>query len=398
MRKTVVWLAFAAAGALASTPQHDPSRYLYVWAGDTTRAFLGVFDVRPAMPRYGRFVTMVPVGGGAVYPHHTELHLPPGGQPFFANGYKSGRTFLFDWKVPEQPALVRELEAVPGFHSLHSFARLANGNVLTTIQFGSGQVPGNPGGLVLFDPIGHVLRTASSADPRFPGAHIRTYSLEVLEPLDRVVTTSAPMDTERTANVVQIWRLSDLHLLATLPVTGIPGDSIEYYPFEARRLGDGRTVFLNTYNCGLYMITGIDGPTPAVRFVQAIGRGVTGCSVPVVVGRYWVIPVAYQHVILSYDLSDPSHPRVVSRLPTDSTFYPHWLGTDPYSDRIIVTDQGDGPGRMVMARLDPSSGRLSWDEAFREKEDGPLGFDFTHVTWPDGTTGPSVPHGALFRP
>jgi hypothetical protein len=388
--------------ARAALQQPAPSRYLYVWTGDTTGVHsdvLAVFDVRPASPRYGRLLVTVPVGATHLMPHHTELRLPLGGQPFFANGYRGRRTFLFDWKVADRPQVVREVDSTPGFHALHSFARLADGQVLATVQFGNAALPGNPGGLVRFDTSGRVIRTASSADPHFPGARIRTYSLEVMEPLDRVVTTSAPMDTERTADVIQIWRLSDLRLLATLPVRGIPGDSVEYDPFEARVLGDGRTVFLNTYNCGLYAVTGLDSHAPAVSLVHVIGGPrVSGCSVPVVVGRYWIIPIAYGHVIVTFDVSDPQHPAEVARLATDSTFFPHWLGKDPGSDRLIVTDQGDGPGRMLMARLDPGTGRLAWDEAFRADSAGPLGFDFAHLPWPDGTTGPAMPHAALFRP
>lgn len=401
-RRSLVILLAAAIPAVAAPQQPAPSRYLYVWTGDTTGVHsdvLAVFDARPASPRYGRLLATVPVGATHLMPHHTELHLPPGGQPFFANGYRGRRTFLFDWSVAERPRVVGEADSAPGFHAPHSFARLADGQVLATVQFGNATLPGNPGGLVRFDAAGKVIRTASSADAHFSGARIRTYSLEVVEPLDRVVTTSAPMDTERTADVIQVWRLSDLHLLATLPVQGIPGDSVEYYPFEARVLGDRRTVFLNTYNCGLYAVTGLDGPAPAVSLVHVIsGPRVSGCSVPVVVGRYWIIPIAYGHVIVSFDVSDPHHPAEVARLATDSTFFPHWLSKDPGSDRLVVTEQGDGPGRMLIARLDPRTGGLAWDEAFRAELTGPLGFDFAHMPWPDGTTGPAMPHAALFRP
>jgi hypothetical protein len=52
---------------------------------------------------------------------------------------------------------------------------------------------------------------------------------------------------------------------------------------------------------------------------------------------------------------------------------------------------------MLMARVDPATGRLWWDESFRSP-DGSLGVSFRRERWPHGETGEAFGHAALFRP
>ncbi len=85
---------------------------------------------------------------------------------------------------------------------------------------------------------------------------------------------------------------------------------------------------------------------------------------PVVVVHYWVMPIAYQHRITVLDVSRPNNPREVPSLATDSTFFPHRSAADPLSDRIVVTERGDG-ARDDRARLDPKTGHLRWDDRGR---------------------------------
>jgi hypothetical protein len=110
------------------------------------------------------------------------------------------------------------------------------------------------------------------------------------------------------------------------------------------------------------------------------------------------MPIAYSHVIVTLDLADPTHPVEVSQLPTDTTFFPHWLAADPGSDRLVVTEQGDGLPRIMMLHLDRSTGRLSWDDRFKEADSTAHGLSFSRADWPNGITGPAMPHAALFVP
>jgi hypothetical protein len=121
--------------------------------------------------------------------------------------------------------------------------------------------------------------------------------------------------------------------------------------------------------------------------------------VPVLAGRFWIMPIAYDHSVVSLDLATPSRPVEVSVLRTDSTFFPHWSATDPSSDRIVVTDQGDlEDARVLMAHLDRATGRLSWDERFRDAGASRPGVSFHRPTWPHGRIANAMPHGALFGP
>jgi hypothetical protein len=83
---------------------------------------------------------------------------------------------------------------------------------------------------------------------------------------------------------------------------------------------------------------------------------------------------------------------------TDSTFFPHWIAADPGSDRLVVTEQGDGPPRVLMVRLNRSTGRLTWDEQFWEADSARPDVSFNRASWPNGIAGMAMPHAALFVP
>lgn len=379
----------------ASDP--EPSRYLYVWAGtgsDTTRGIdmMTVIDADPKSSSYGAVRAALTVDSAGSMPHHTEIIAPRTGV-IAANDYAGDKSYLVDFRTPEKPRLAGRLDRVPGGRRLHSFERLDNGHLLATVQFSTGADKGQPGALAEFDEHGKLLRTAWSRDSAFSGARIRTYALAVVKDADRIVTTSSPMDTETTANVVQVWRLSDLKLLKTLEVPAVPGDSANRYPFEVRALADG-SVMLNTYYCGFYHLTGL-AESPTITRVLAFPKN-SGCSVPVILGRFMVMPVAYAHRYVTIDVADPAHPREVASFATDSTFFPHWASVDPGTDRIVVTDQGDGAPMVKIMHLDRSTGRLSWDERFRDRGAASPGVSYHRESFPNGVRGMAMPHGAVF--
>lgn len=380
-----------------------PARWLFVWAADRDGAdsdFLAVLDADPDSPAYGSVVTTLPVGHRGTMPHHTEHRMPPG-DTLFANGFRAGETFRFDLTDPPRPRLLGALGQAGGYTFPHSYERLPNGNVLATFQ---GRGPDNldPGGLVELDPRGAVVRSASAADPRAGDALIRPYSLAVVPALDRIVVTSYDMGEDlgfdggrrgRT-RVVQVWRLSDLTVLATVDLPPQPGGGGDEQPGEPRLLEDGRTVLVSTFTCGLYRMVGLEGEDPRAEPVHRFAGG--GCAVPVPVGRFWVQPVPSAHALIALDVSDPSAPVEVSRLELGPRSFPHWLAIDEASDRIAITDRGDGEARMFVARLDPASGVLALDEGFRDPRTDTVGVSFDRGSWPHGSTGPARPHGSVF--
>jgi LVIVD repeat len=393
----------ANASTLGSQTRANPARYLYVWAGsgnDTTKGVdvVTVLDANPSSPNYGKVLAALTVDSAGRMPHHTELVLPPKG-PFFANDYSGNKSFLVDFSNPTKPRLAGRVDVVPGGRKLHSFARLANGHVIATVQFSDSSVAGSPGMLAEFDAKGKLIRSGSARDPAFPGARIRTYSLMPLPLIDRIVTTSNPMDNEDVAQVVQVWRLSDLKLLKTIAMPPSPaGDSSYRYPFELHALPGGRSVMLNTYACAFFTLTHIDS-NPRLEHVLSLQQPRDfGCSVPVVEGNYMVMPIAYGHRYATLDISDPAHLKEVASFPTDTTFFPHWASPDPGSDRLVFTDQGDGQARVMIAHFDRATGRLAWDEKFRDAGSTTPGVSYHRDRWPNGLTGMLMPHGALFVP
>jgi len=387
----------------ATAGANAPSPYLFVWAGPNGAAaggndFIVVINANPASRTYGRVLASRDVGVAGAMAHHMELTLPAG-HALFASDYMTGRIFLLDVSDPLRPRVVTRIDSVPGFRSPHSFARQRNGNVITSMQFGNHTVAGDPGGLAEFDAAGHLLRTSSAADAAFPAARIRPNGVELLPAIDRIVTTSMPMDDERTADVIQVWRLSDLHLLKTIRIPQIAGASTGNLPYDARILADGRTVMLNTYYCGLYRVSRLETAAPRIELVHTLRVAhAEGCAVAVVVGHYWVVPTAYGRAVTSLDVSDPARPVEVSRLRTDSTFLPHWISADPASDRLVINSADEGDARVLIAHLDRRTGTLSWDARFRDAGSSRVGVSFDRRQWPHGSAAHTMAHSALFGP
>jgi hypothetical protein len=407
----------AASEKRAGSATMTPSPYLFVWAGDEDHKdtdFLAVIDARPSEPTYGQIITTLPVGARASMPHHTEYEFPTQSL-LFANGWASGRTFIIDLRNPRKPRLSGQFTQAADYGFPHSFARLPNGNVLATFQVKrKGYVP--PGGLVELDVNGQAVRASSADVPGFDKNLLWPYSLTVLPQIDRVVTTSTEMGLPKWAspdshnppqhthtltdtNHIQVWSLSDLRLLATIPLPPTPQGKSHLNPAEPRVLSDG-TVYVNTFNCGLYRVLGLEGSDPKAEFVYSFpGADKTGfeCAVPVVSGKFWIQTDPSLPGLIALDVSNPAKPVEVSRLVFDKRFSKtHWVAADRSASRLVVT--GNNESWVLIVNIDRESGELTMDENFKVKGAHHPGVDFNRPRWPHGATGRGVVHGALFGP
>lgn len=388
----------------ADTPdqsQRPAARYLFTWAGDEDREdsdFLAVVDLARHGDRYGTIVATAPIGEKGVWPHHTEHELGPS-QTLFANGFSGNRSFLFDLHDPMRPKVVERFTGGGDLSFLHSFARLPNGHVLATFQ-GHGAENRSPGGIAELDERGRVVRSRSAADPAADQATLRPYSLAVVPSLDRVVVALTYMviptwhplrgsiEHDHNGNQVQVYRLSDLSLIKTIKLAENEG------PNEPRVLGDGRTVLVNTGECRLYHVAGLEGVNPQLEMIHQ--ESPKGCATPVVIGNYWVQANAADHRVFSLDVHDLRHVRLISSVSFDERQRPHWLATD--GSRVVVVNE-PGPlaeRRLWMLQVDRATGRLAIDEAFRDEGSMRAGVAFDRTTWPHGATGTAVPHGTVF--
>jgi hypothetical protein len=380
----------------SATPQ-----YLYLWtasADESQPDFLAVLDVTESDGRYGRLVTTLPVPGRGNGPHHTE-HEMPADQQLFANGFASGQSFVFDLSHPTTPRIVRRFGDVEGYSHPHSFLRLPNGNVLATFQMRHDHASGavRTGGIVEMTPAGELVRS-SSADGPGVDADSRVYSGQVVPAFDRLVTTTTDMHRDSPASRnLQIWRLSDLSLLNTFPLPDGAAGNEGLLTAEPRLLPDGKTVLVSTFSCGLYLLEGLDGDSPAARLVASFPqKPETFCAIPIISGNYYLVTVPAWSAVVSLDISDPSAPKEVSRLTLAPEDVPHWIAISPDQRRVVITGYAALQHRVLIARFEPASGRLTMDERFREEGASEPGFRMDDKSWPHGGNAKGIPHGAVF--
>ena len=386
-----------ATGSVMASSRVPREDLLFSWASDADRKdsdFLAVIDLRT-----NQVVTTVPVGQSGTLAHHTDYEMPAD-HTLLANDFYGNRTWLFDLSNPLAPKVRWSSSDAGPLSFAHSFARLPNRNMLATFQRGD-HANSTPGGIAEFASDGRLLRWSSAADPQ-SHEFVRPYSLAIVPKLDRIVTTTADMGSNMPAmpnmpamahdaavknppsRSVQIWRMSDLKLLHTLVLPAGPAGTEQNSPNEPRLLADGRTVMVGTGNCGLYRLHGLDGPKPSAEFVYALGQ--TGCAVPVVAGRYWVIAVQNLPGLVALDIADPSHPREVSRLTLDPDWVPHWLSLAPDGRRLVVTGFKQMRSKILLATIDGANGKLALTGTI----------DFDRTAWPHGATGAAIPHGTVF--
>jgi hypothetical protein len=241
-----------------------PNHYLFAWSGaigDKGEDFIAVIDADPKSAHYGELITSVASGIATQQIHHTEYWMPDGAQ-LFANDHMAGDTVVIDLKDPLAPRIRTRFHNLAGFSHPHSFLRLPNGHVLASFQFAgefshSDMTMSDPaaregvhGGIVEIDEDGHAVRAASTADPQHASDSLMAYSLLPLPDMDRVLVTNSGMrDIEPNGHTFQLFRLSDLKLLATEPLDPGSGHYGEINPEEARR-GPDEDVYVQTLGGG----------------------------------------------------------------------------------------------------------------------------------------------------
>jgi hypothetical protein len=392
MRRLFLPALFLALSISAASAARHP--YLFVWAGDDDKKasdFLAVIDADPASPAYGSVVATTPTGTAGAVPHHTE-DMVAANDHLLANGFDSGRTWLFDLHRPLAPRILTSFGDLAGYNHPHSYIRLPNGHVLATFQYhGEHQT----GGLVELDERGTVIRSGSAVDPSAPAVVIEPYSVLALPALDRALSTdTSMMDFERRhGGKVQLWRLSDLTLLRTFDLPPGPKGNENHWSGEPRLLPDG-SVYIHTFQCGLYHLTGLENSSPHAALVYTFAGQL--CAVPIVTGHWWLQTVPAAHAVVVLDITDPAHPREVARVTLDDKQQPHWIALAPGGRRIVINSGEYGEHRLFIADFDPQTGKLTLDARFRDRGSDRPGVSMDGKTWPHGFHGNAYPHGAVF--
>jgi len=164
---------------------------------------------------------------------------------------------------------------------------------------------------------------------------------------------------------------------------------------EPKLLADGKSVYIHTFGCGLYLVKGTETDAPTAQLVQ--GFEGFGCGVPVLVGHWWLQPVPDAHALLTLDITDPEHPREVARLTFGDDEKPHWLAIDPTGRRLVLNSaDATSANRLYLIDFDPATGALAFDEKFRDGAGTRAGIPMKQRAWPHGWTGTAAPHGTVF--
>jgi hypothetical protein len=254
------------------------------------------------------------------------------------------------------------------------------------------------GGLIEMDERGTVVRSGSASDTSIGDKRIYPYSVVELPGVDRFVSTTTDMDhadTLATSEWVQFWRASDLTLLKSIALTPGPRGDEHRLTGEPHLLADGKSLYIHTFSCGLYLVRGADGNAPQSQFVKSFPG--SGCGVPILTGHYWLQPVPDTHSLVVLDITDPAHPREASSLSLGDDEFPHWIAIDKTGRRIVLNSGGEGASnRLFMIDFDPANGKVALDERFRDPGSARPGISMTGKTWPHGFSGKALPHGTVF--
>src|SRR6266568_4032491 len=412
------WVAAAVLVLLSACARHPESPlftgepYLLVWAGDADRQnsdFLAVLDADPTSPSYGKVLRTYPVRSRGNEPQ-ALIAVPRADRRVFASGVLTNRTFVFDVRQPLAARLVHIDEPGAGrrFGAPHDYVTLPNGHVVGTCA----------------DPLRYrgEPREIPAADPAARHLIIAPFGAAASPSLGRLVTTNAghgyaaTTRSERMPGIsVQVWKLDGPSFLKTTILDADKRGEENLGPITARFLQRKPMLFVSTdQGGGLYASDSIDTPNPSFQLVFDFGPGALGGGTAITPDdRFLVEALAGSSRVVSLDLADPWHPKLVSavrldRDPLDTSKArrggPHGVAMSADGTHIAVADytvdvpgyRQDGDHRVYMLRLDPATGRLRIDGAFQDELTGEVGVSFERASWPHGETGPARPAGLLF--
>lgn len=437
MKKLHFFLPLALLG-MASCAESEPantieltgaSPHLLLIVGDQDEQdddFITVLNVDPQSQQRGEALGATSIGHKASMVHHMEYVAPPKGEPIFMNSHNQELSLIVNIDDPANPVIATTFEPPSRLRYPHDYTRTTSGTRLVGFLRGDGTGSNaddstskiDHGGIAEYSVEGDLIRAVSAASPGYDKA-IRPYAFAHLPEIDRLTVTSAPMMERSWADVVQIYRYSDFALLHTLDLeVGVdhkrqPVDGNNGAGFGQHVLPDG-SIFLNSYGCNFYHLTGIETDEPKVDLVYSVEtdpaddpNAIRGaCGIPLLIGKYWVQPIGKKEQVVVLDISDPRSPKEVFRLDTPEGFSPHWMGKDPAGNRLIMGAELGGEQGFYVLRFDEASGRIEYDSdfsdyrsnsllnVFRQKSVGYISLD--REEWPHGPTGPAWGHAAVF--
>lgn len=404
MRPAVLLAALLAAcvpSAEAPTNVVPMDRHAYVWAGgmdSTDTDQLLVLDVDSASATYGQLVGSVPTGTTFGMPHHIERRVSDDGR-LLANAWRANTSFLFDLRDPVAPTVHATLTTAGGIIGwAHDFTRLPNGNLLVAFNGGPGAYVG-AGGLAELDRDGAVVQAAVAKSAEAGDTAMTPYTVHVVPGRDRAVVGLGEMGMGEhykyhDTSVLQLWALAPLAPMTLIPLPANGTDRGHIAPSTVATTGNG-AMFANTFFCGLYHVTGLEGDTPKATRVFTFPGGQTEhdlCAVAATVGNYWIQAVAALPGVIVLDLTHPEAPREVGRLVVDRDRFaePHWVSVNRTGTRVAITGHG---AWMLMARFDPTTGAIALDSTFRDAGSAAPG---RTLTVPGVTM--LMPHGVAWGP
>ncbi len=376
-------------------------RHIYIWAGtmDTTvYDALLVMDVDTTSATYGQVVGQVDVGASRTMPHHIQRRVSADGR-LIANGWVAAKSWVFDVSNPRAPAIHAELAtAGDSIGWAHDFAEMPNGNILVAFNAGAGEYVG-PGGLAEVDRDGVVLQAAVARSAEAGDTAMNPYTVHMVPGKDRAVVGLGEMGMGpgypyRETSALQLWSTAPLAPMALIPLPNNGTDRGHVAASTVATTANGE-VFANTFYCGLFHVSGLEGDAPQATRVFTFPGGDTDdnlCAVATTVGNYWIQAVAALPGVLVLDLSDPTAPREVARMSLDRSRFPgvHWVSVDKDGTRIAITGEGMW---LAMAHFDPQTGALTLDERFKGAEASSAGM---MVRNRDGAM--LHPHGVAWGP
>lgn len=367
-----------ACGSAADSPDSaaPADRHIYVWAGtmdSTVYDALIVLDVDTTSATNGQVVGQVDVGASRTMPHHIQRRVSADGR-LIANGWVAAKSWIFDVSNPLAPRIHGELAtAGDSIGWAHDFASMPNGNILVAFNAGAGEYVG-PGGLAEVDRDGVVLQAAVARSAEAGDTAMNPYTVHMVPNRDRAVVGLGEMGMGdnypyRETSALQLWSTAPLAPMALIPLPSNGTDRGHVATSTVAATANGE-VFANTFYCGLFHVSGLEGDTPQATRVFTFPGGDNDdslCAVATTVGNYWIQAVAGLPGLMVVDLSDPAAPREVARLMLDASRFPgpHWVSVDNSGTRIAMTGMGMW---LAMARFDPKTGALTLDERFKGAE------------------------------